>query len=333
MACRISLLVVLSVFVVDATFHQSVAQEQAPNVRARCKEALSADSPSKKAYAYRRLFEDMPLATREKLSTDPRAEIALFAGWEDCLGQLERFDPPPGSEEAESRDQITNDKLYYRIRPAAVRKFIARVSSHLEVEIPKWWGQDVANGRVFDGDFHFGGLMPAGAWGMDWVGSLTLVILPADLEVHRNGRVTRLGRGCDSMNASALDIHDGCRGEQEPGSIALAFSRTDAFLFHGDQIGKCGYLRCINRETGRTKWKTRTWQSYSTDEEPEDREDPGSYAGYDMRVGCRSVVLFGYTELGGSIEAFDKRTGKPLFRFSTSYWEWRSAFGWRDAAE
>jgi hypothetical protein len=267
---------------------------------------------------------------RSELLCSKEPEVAIFAAWDECLAALTPFEPPAGSQLAQLM-KISTDERVYRIPKKALDELDRRVSTHVRVCVPAFWQKELAGGWTLSGFFSPGVVSSS----LDAYFEQTFIPLlhqyvshPRDMSVQLGERTCRVKRNCDSAQLPIEQLDGDCTNGID--EIAVAFNCSHVFVAYADWFGRCGYLACLDRKTGRTEWKSRLWQSKSWDEMP--RTTAPSVAvdqsSFDVRVGGGLVTVFGTAERGAYIESFTTDGGDCVLRFSSSYWERRGAFEW-----
>lgn len=256
---------------------------------------VKADTPQKKAQAYKALFQLLGREGLSKLSDDEDIGLALQAKWE-CQKKLVK-------RTVKGRTEATydSDKL---------KEFVAFLKTRSNCTPPEWWVQGIGRAGVDPGKSHGFG------YTKKW----------PDLKKSTSGGA--VPEGSDLL--SSEDTLTFTRGSQK-----LTFAKkglgiktlNDALAFSGDWSGERGAIAiydpiggsggrvaCFEVKGGKQLWKADIWAVH--------RVLLIGNAPHCLEVVATkdSVVIFGQETSGMYVEAFDSTTGKCRFRFCTSYW-------------
>jgi hypothetical protein len=258
-------------------------------IRTRVERLEQAGSPRKLADAYSDLFAGSTPADLQELIEAPNCAVALGAGWE----QVRRTLPESEQQEAVAPDA---DQLH---------RFLGLVERCTRVSLPLRWTATVRRVTGY---------------------SRTQIVFATP------GRKGSSETG--DYPSDAQEEHPTYQWEQDRWKVTVGGKTWSAYravdLRHGVAVASAGetlvlasyqsipgpYVVCaLDRQTGEVGWRNNVWAKGGT--------GGGTGRGWhdvQLRVREENLVVFGLSENVAYIEGFDAKTGRSLYRFSTSYY-------------
>jgi hypothetical protein len=276
-----------------------------PTVAELRERVVKADTPDKKAEAYKAYFLKVGRAGLKDLMKDEDTSIALQAAWEAHLKPVKR--------NPEIRNRA--DDVY---DPAELKRFVAFLKERTKAPVPDWWAAAVADVDLFPGYHHAfvsetkanqpkrhrskaGALVPDGA---------ELEVSGDNLVYSRGGRSVGFRKGEDDLR-----FHDRFAGVlgKDRSAVAAFGSVGGKYKLFGFGAAGAGVQRVYSADvwgSGRTGLATGVHDHWA-----------------ELAEGNGAVYVFGAESHGMYMEAFDAATGTARFRFCTCYW-WHWSEGW-----
>ncbi len=264
------------------------AAEPEKDVKTLRDAVVKADTQKDKMYGYKALFEKVGKAGLPELMKDDDTGITLQAAWEVHKKLLPL-------NEKEGRVRWVYD-------PEELTKFVEVLKERTKAPVPDWWADSITVVNVTPGKGHgfgdYAKLRP---------------------EVHKTEDLTRIPEGHElEKKADTLVYKVGKRSVEFPKATFNTHSNFAGFV--GEKrsaIAKCSgqgfVIAGFEGKGGKAVWKAEGWgtgvQAIAG----------GWYQWVEVSENDGTVFVFGKDPLGMYLEAFDLATGKPAFRFSTSY--------------
>ncbi len=259
--------------------------------------------------AYASLLCDAPPEGLAKLLTSDSTGLALQAAWEEVKRSMPRS---PASPVRSRRSGMS------RLNRVSLARFIGFVEGRLRVTVPDWWEDHLLiakGGAIEDIDFL--------AMRIPDTGRGTYGNMPAysgtkelDIDVEYNGGVSKVEVIGDQL---AIHLEDCVFQVDRPSGSTIYVSVMDfktsgcLALVHDNWPG--GILLNIDSSDGKVLWQQELWcdRAYYI------RGGDGGFHWSEVKTKGDTVFVFGLRNDLVYIEAFELRTGKPQFRFSTTY--------------
>jgi hypothetical protein len=300
-SCRTTLLLTLAVVPLPT----ASAEPTVPELRDR---VIKADTPEKKADAYKAYFLKVGRAGLKDLVKDEDTSIALQAAWE--------------SHKLIKRDPAVRGRADDIYDPADLKNLVALLKERGKVNVPDWWGSAVVVVDVFPGHHHgFIGLADEPPVSVrEKLHQAETKRRTATVALNGGDVVYTLGgRSVTFPKAETDGLYNhpvGVIGERRSAVVAGPISRSAAKLFQYQLLGFTG-------RGGKPVWQADVWA-----ESGYNFLGPGDSTLDDMTEKDGAVCVFGMKGFTAWAEAFDLATGVVKFRFSSSYWcHWSEAWG------
>lgn len=265
------------------------AAEPEKDVKALREAVVKAETAKEKMYSYKTLFEKVGKAGLPELTKDEDTGIALQAAWEVHKKLVEQKEKEGGSKWVYDPDEL--------------KKFVAVLKKRTKAPVPDWWAESITIVEVKPGKRH---VFPIGP--------------DHRPKVHTTKDHTRLPEGHDlEKKADTLVYTVGKRSVEFP-KDTFGGGISNAAGFVGEKrsaIVECAggpfVIVGFEGKGGKPVWKSEGWGTGL-------HFLAGSLTVYvEVFENDGTVYVFGGDSTGMYLEAFDLATGKPAFRFSTSY--------------
>jgi hypothetical protein len=287
---------------------RSARADAEPTVAELRERVLKADTPEKKAEAYKAYFLKVGRAGLKDLTKDEDTSIAIQAGWE--------------SHKLVKREPAVRGRADDIYDPDDLKKFVAFLKERGKVSVPDWWAAAVVVVDVYPGHHHaFVG--PAD----ERPGSVQAKMHKAETErrasavEEKGGDIVYTARG-RSISFPKAETHGlfnhpvGVIGEKHSAVLAGPDCRTAGRQFHYELVGFAG-------RGGKAAWRADVWATAGYN-----FFGPGDSSLDDLTEQDGVVCVFGMKGFTAWAEAFDVATGAVRFRFSSSYWcHWSEEWG------
>ncbi len=254
------------------------------------KQVMTAETAYDLANQIRARLLDARTEDLDELVASPDTGLALAAGWERLL-------------RTPRRQKLSHER---RARRKAISRFLELVRARTGVELPRAWKKAVRSVRLVPDprvNEYSGFDMAAAKRGRGATGE------PATT-FHRDGERWIVERGGSRWSIPAR----GAMGHVEAGTAMLDGDMAYIVL-HGMSPGS--YLMDALDRTGRIVWSSKVWAGGDL------AAWCGSPVHHDVTLvpGANRIIVFGVTCAVAYVEAFDRKTGAPAFRFCTRYVE------------
>lgn len=279
--------------------HEGYAEQRAAVLAAQGDEARSS--------AYRKLFEMVSYRELAAMKHDPDLGIALQAAWEQARVGVPR--------QAKMAGRI--DTVY---SPETMGRFVEFLNEKVGTKPPAWFKDGLLNTDYFPGQHH--------AFGRSKVGP-SYSASGSDREVNDGSLLTISGdKVTIARKGKSVDSTEKLVGLDRMSERVAVECADGLFLcaVHGNYSGGYPYkLVALDEKSGLQKWQADVWAA---------RRGGSTGIGHhdvSMVVDEKAVTLFGMESHGAYVESFELSTGKPIFRFCTSYWfnfseTWKTAW-------
>lgn len=307
-----ALLILVISIITPPAFAQfnNVAESDVAELQELRQKVIDAKSPIASGKAYKKLFLRLGQNGLNDLFDDTNTGIALQAAWHHKLVVAPRWGKEPQSGYGPGLLK-SND----------AQRFFGFLEGRTGLEIPDWWQTE--------GDFpnlqieteHERKLGPDIGPGLKLEGSLHL---PHYFEIEQIDRGLQLvafkGRG-EHERAFVLRQETFAEGLKIAGSritsdCHVQVDKDQTVLSFANAFGDPSPLLCFDSKSGELRWAKKVWAlgnmiGGATGQWPSRLQ---------MNVTDKNVVVWGAGVFGRYVESFNKKTGKPSFRFSTNYW-------------
>jgi hypothetical protein len=267
-----------------------------PGLQNLVRAITNASNAEEAARSYIKLFKGANRDKLQRLKKVAQQGVALRAAWEEVLLS--------GTPRRDAKAYLD------LVEPVAVSRFLGFVEGRLEIELPSWWESAVKNA-------HMGGcgkLTPSLSGGglYHYVGfGDHKISMPKTMSVQpkEKGAVVRVGKPSIYLSPEIVEEH-----LRHSHCLSAAVDQDNGyFAFHND-VGVSYPLVCVERKSGNVLWESEVWAS--------------AFKGYAGGVSLEHVVVvtkgdcvlvFGSGGYCFYIEAFERATGKNVFRFANWY--------------
>lgn len=199
------------------------------------------------------------------------------------------------------------------MKPADAQRFFGFLEGRTGLTIPDWWqgdGDFPGNAEsITEEEIEPMEPLPAGKW--------QFKLCDGESAETVAGGV----RFADGEHSAVVkeDILESLRKGYDLDNCKVSSGHEKISIYFYDELGSPGPLLLVDATTGKLEWQTEVWGL-------------GTYIGgtsgaWPVRVDLDNsdskagrVVVWGKANFGAYLEAFDFKTGKSLFRFSTNYW-------------
>ena len=258
---------------------------------------VDAKTPQDAATASHKLFKGADSKKLERLKQSKEDAVALRAAWREMvLGGTPRTMKHP---------EVETVKVVAR---SAGARFLGFVEGRLGITVPKWWEACATDAfRIDDkGDSLFSGDPPNP---YDENKERPILVSPG-VSVRVTKEKTMLRCGNDEI-LLARDLAS--KYVKEQSHLCVLIESETLFLAPHHYAGFSFPLACIERSTGSRKWEAKVWGGGI------EGGTSGVWVQYASIIGKEDrVIVFGYVSgcLCCYVEAFDRKTGRNLFRFA-----------------
>jgi hypothetical protein len=275
--------------------------KETESLRKRIVDAIRSkkSSPRAPAEVYKDLFERVGLEGLPALMKDKDTSIALQAAWE----HYKKVAKKPTEHEGRTDWVLDRGKL---------KGFLAYYAARVKTKAPKWWQDAVMNIHASPESY---------------------LVVEIKSVMARDSRVNLRRRGKQvvvSAGGRAVTVREDSIPEDwwmpdgtAVDSIEASLGAERSFLTQATSLDRFPLI-CVSSRTGRRLWSAEIWGKMRDPAVP--LIGTGIPPGDVVEVWAEGdrVIVYGFSVGGQYAEAFDANTGRPLFRFCTSYWPYRA---------
>lgn len=254
---------------------------------------VAADDPATVKAANRVLFKKIGAEGIHRLLTHNSDSIALRAAWQEVSLTV------PEMEQSRA-GRPDRQKLAW---------FIGFLEGRTRVKAPQWWIEAMLESEAGRRDNIFPGQAKLPAYhdaGLGWSRA------PLDTTlVDKDGTVTlRVGEATVAIPGGLLQRDD---AGKTMSNVSGLVTKSRCYLAIHDEVGFPYTLACIDRSSGKVRWKADAWGCYIG----------GTGGQFDSAITVTEqddrVIVFGGATTGFHVEGFRSDDGKNLFRVSNSF--------------
>jgi len=267
-------------------------------------QVLDSSSARTRSKAFQEWFEGIGRAGIAKLVDDEDVGISLQAAWEVHKKLVKRVKPVTA---ARSDDVYDREEL---------NQFLIFLKKKTKATVPDWWAESIVDVDVFPNEHHA------------FIGAARQKVTKS--QANEKWLVTEgaeLTRGTNTLVFST-----GGKSIEFPDD---KFVHGSGICFTGVVTDKTGFIATFAPEAGQAfkvarfedkgnkpVWLEKVWAAGRTA-----GSGPASHR-VELVTTENTLMVFGKESHGMYLEAFDKKTGKNLYRFCTCYW-FNNSEGWK----
>jgi len=259
---------------------------------------IDAQTPVEAGRAYRRLFTSFDAGT---LVNDQNTGIALQAYWR--INNMQRL-LLSGEPDRNPRSMSGSSSVH--LSRHHVHRFLGFFEGRTKLVVPLFWEDDFFT-RAADG----------GAWGLrPEAGVKDLRYRYAiDVDIESADVVLKLDWLRETVRLPLSTFATPADADPRPDAFDMDVSGALAMIvLYNSDFSDSYFVRAVDTKSGALIWEIRGWGAGY-------EGGSGVASNYlQVRIQESTVVVFGASVSGRYAEAFDARSGNPVFRFSTNYW-------------
>lgn len=243
---------------------------------------------------YRSLFAAADSSELGALTANQHDSIATQAAWETVALTVPK---------AEGQE-------VYRPDSAKLAWFLGFFEGRNRIAPPEWWREVISDARANRRDNIYPGQQKPQLYHRS---GIERVACPADATVTQQNRVVTYRSGEDSIVLPEELFERDDSGELYC-NISCTFTKDRCFAAIHEDVGYPHVVACIERQTGKTVWKSEACGCWWGGATGRHRSSVSVVPTDDGRV-----FVFGAASIGFYAHGFDASNGKTLVRFSNNY--------------
>lgn len=230
----------------------------------------------------------------ELLTAHDRHEVALFAAWE-------------------LSKRIDHSVSPLTLRPTGTDNLpllLKSMKTRSGMDFPAQWKMALVSGSGRNRFFSVPGRPPERR-------AFGALFAPKDVLFVPDSAGFVIGRNRKKIRLSSRNLYKlfGRIGNQWPRSLSILFHDQLCFVAFPPDVAIPFHVGCFSH-TGKIQWVARVWSANL----PIERRSGLGVHRIELAVSKNKLVIFGGNSRSIYVEAFGVETGKPVFRFNTSYW-------------